>query len=202
MLNATVKVNASPAGYHQRGVVLMIALIMLVAMTMGGIALIRAVYSHSLIAGNMTFQQSATYSADAGIETGTQWLENNNSGTTLHANNLANAYTAYCQAPCSSQDWDHYWQVLQDAGQTVSLAAADASGNTVRYAIQRLCNTVGDPTSGADCAVAPVGINPSGSSMGGGVVQIKYASQVYYRITARVSGARGSVSFVQVVVLL
>ena len=202
MLNSASLRCARTAASQQRGVVLMIALIMLVAMTLGGIALIRAVYSSSLIAGNMAFQQSATSSADAGIEAGISWLENNNSSTMLHANSAENAYTAYCQPPCSSQDWGDYWDALQEAQQTVTLASADAAGNTVSYAIQRLCNGLGDPSAGADCAVAPMGMNPSGSSKGGGVVQIQYSSQVYDRVTARVAGARGSVSFVQVVLLL
>ena len=202
MLNSASLRLARTAARRQRGVVLMTALIMLVAMTLGGIALIRAVYSSSLIAGNMVFQQSATSSADAGIEAGISWLENNNSGTTLHTNSAENAYTAYCQAPCSSQDWGDYWDTLQEAQQTATLDSADVAGNKVSYAIQRLCNGLGDPSAGADCAVAPMGLNSSGSSKGGGIVQIQYASQVYYRITARVAGARGSVSFVQVVLLL
>ncbi|MBK7423656.1 MAG: hypothetical protein IPJ48_11460 [Propionivibrio sp.] len=45
---------------RQGGVVLMIALIILVALTIGGIALVRSVSTTSIIAGNLAFQQAAT----------------------------------------------------------------------------------------------------------------------------------------------
>ncbi|MBL0167677.1 MAG: hypothetical protein IPP85_11310 [Propionivibrio sp.] len=45
---------------RQGGVVLMIALIILVALTIGGIALVRSVSMTSIIAGNLAFQQAAT----------------------------------------------------------------------------------------------------------------------------------------------
>jgi Tfp pilus assembly protein PilX len=188
---------------RQQGVVLMIALIMLVAMTLGGIALIRSVYTSSLIAGNMAFQQSTTYSADAGIEAAVTWLEQNNSGASLFSNSYVNGYTASRQDPGATQSWDAFWSsVLVAGGQTATLASADAAGNTISYAIQRLCNTFGDPTSGIDCSSAPATVGSSGSSKGGGVVQLLFNGQVYYRITARVSGPRSSVSYVQAIVAM
>ncbi|MCE3000272.1 MAG: hypothetical protein LW892_10630, partial [Betaproteobacteria bacterium] len=56
----------SPAG--ERGVVLFTALIVLVAMTLAGIALMRRVDSGTLIAANQAFRQAATHIADLGIE--------------------------------------------------------------------------------------------------------------------------------------
>ena len=186
----------------QRGVVLMIALIMLVAMTLGGVALIRSVYTSSLIAGNLAFQQATTYSADAGIETAIAWLETNNTGVLLHSNRYANGYAASRQDPASAQTWDAFWAVLVAAGQVATLPAADAAGNTVAYAIQRLCNEVGDPASGKGCSTAPATIGAPGSSRGAGVVQILFNGQVYYRITTRVAGPRSSVGYVQAVVAM
>jgi type IV pilus assembly protein PilX len=187
---------------RQQGVVLMIALIMLVAMTMGGIALIRSVYTSSLIAGNMAFQQSATVSGDAGIEAAVTWLELNGSGRTLHQNSFANGYAASRQDPGSTQNWDQFWAVLDAAGQVATLTSADAAGNTVKYTIQRLCNAVGDPASGVGCAIAPGRATSSSNSRGVGIVPIQANGNVYYRITARISGPRGTVSFVQAVVAM
>jgi len=186
---------------RQRGIVLLIALIMLVAMTMGGFALIRSVYTTNIIAGNMAFQQSATHSADSGMEAAIAWLESNNTGTTLHSNHYGNGYAASLQNPGSAQTWDDFWDVLISAGQVVT-QASDTAGNTPAYTIQRLCNAVGDPTSGIDCASAPASYGATGSSKGVGVVALLYSSQVYYRITARVSGPRNTVSFVQAVVAM
>jgi len=51
----------------QQGIVLPITLIVLVAMTLAGIALLRSIDTSSIIAGNLAFKQSATASGDAGI---------------------------------------------------------------------------------------------------------------------------------------
>lgn len=55
--------------YHQQqGVVLLIALIVLVAMTMAGIAMVRSVSIGNQVAGNLAFQQANLTETDAGIE--------------------------------------------------------------------------------------------------------------------------------------
>lgn len=191
-----------PSPQRQQGVVLLIALIMLVAMTLGGIALIRSVYTTSLIAGNMAFQQSATQSADAGIEAAVSWLEKNTGGTTLNQDNAANGYSPIRQDPVNTQSWESFWTSLQSAGKVVTLAPEDAAGNKVSYTIQRLCNKSVAPSDGADCALAPENVKVSGNGKGGGEVKINYNSEVYYRITVRVTGPRSTVSYVQAVVAM
>jgi len=57
--------NRTP--HSQRGVVLLIALIMLVAMTLAGIGMMRSVDTGSVIAGNLAFKQATLNSSDAGI---------------------------------------------------------------------------------------------------------------------------------------
>ena len=53
---------------RQGGVVLVVALIILVALMLGGIALVRSVGTTNIIAGNLAFQQAATQSGEAGTE--------------------------------------------------------------------------------------------------------------------------------------
>jgi len=77
---------------RQRGVVLIIALIVLVAMTLAGIALVRSVDTSNIIAGNMAFQQSATHLGDVGAETAIAWLRAN--PILLSNDNASNGYTA------------------------------------------------------------------------------------------------------------
>ncbi len=187
---------------RQNGVVLLIALIMLVAMTLGGIALIRSVYTTSLIAGNMAFQQSAMQSADAGIEAAVSWLEKNTGGATLNNDSNSDGYAAARQDPGTTQNWEAFWLSLQGAGRVVTLASADAAGNNVSYTIQRLCNKPGPAGTGVGCAISPEKDAVSGNSSGAGVIQIDYSSEVYYRITVRVSGPRSTVSYVQAVVAM
>ena len=68
---------------NQRGVILFIALIVLVAMSLAGIALMRSVDTNVLIAGNLAFRQGATLAADRGIEDAKNWLAANAAGVTL-----------------------------------------------------------------------------------------------------------------------
>lgn len=188
--------------HKQKGVVLVIALIVLVAMTMAGIALVRSVDTSNIIAGNLAFQQSATLSGDVGTETAIRWLETNNSGTTLHNSITNNGYAAQRQDPTAGQSWDAFWGAVLSA-QAVTLPE-DTSGNIVSYAIQRLCVNTGDPTSpSTGCAVAlSTSISKVGSSQDSGTVGLLYSSQRYYRITSRIAGPRNTVSYIQSIVAL
>lgn len=94
---------------RQKGVVLMVALIVLVALTLAGIALMRSVDTSTIIAGNLAFQQAATNYGDTGIETAITWLQTNNSGSTLHNNIYAQGYAASRQDPVTGQTWDAFW---------------------------------------------------------------------------------------------
>jgi type IV pilus assembly protein PilX len=187
---------------RQGGVVLMVALIVLVAMTLAGIALMRSVATTTIIAGNLAFQQSATNSGDVGTEAAVTWLQLNNSATTLHANIYAQGYAAARQDPAVGQSWDAFWSsVLVPAGQVVTLALDATTGNTVAYAIQRLCNAQGDPVSvGVDCTAPQTAGAAGSSSKGAGAVLLLYNSAIYYRVTSRVAGPRNTVSYVQTVV--
>lgn len=188
---------------RQKGVVLMVALIVLVAMTLAGIALMRSVDTTTIIAGNLAFQQTATHSGDVGTETAVVWLEANNNPT-LWGDIPAQGYVSRRQDPAAAQSWDSFWSaVLVPAGQVVTLGLDAVTGNTVSYTIQRLCNALGDPTSPAvDCAVPQTVGTAAGGSKGAGVVALLYNSAIYYRITTRVAGPRNTVSYVQTIVSL
>lgn len=186
---------------RQSGVVLMVALIVLIAMTLAGLALVRSVDTANMVAGNLAFQQAATHSGDAGAEKAITWLQANSGGSTLWTSNLPEGYAANRQDPVAGQTWDSFWNnVLVPAGQVVALPQ-DAAGNTVSYAIQRLCNAPGDPVAvGTGCAQMQNAGSSSGSSKGAGVVALQYTGQYYYRITVRIAGPRNTVGFIQTVV--
>ena len=182
----------------QDGVVLMMALIVLVAMTLAGIALVRSVDTSNIIAGNLAFKQAATNSGDIGTETAIGWLEaNNNASLFLPA--VAGGYYAVRSDPAPNQSWDEYWSTLAP----VTLAA-DAAGNTVSYVIQRLCNGPGDPnqTPPIGCAVSRTSGVAGTSSKTAGSVALIWSNQVYYRITSKIEGPRKTVSYVQTIVAL
>lgn len=188
----------------QSGVVLMIALIVLVAMTLAGITLVRSVDTSNIIAGNLAFQQAATQAGDTGSEAAITWLQTNFAGITLQQSIPAQGYIAARQDPAVGETWDAFWtNTLVPNGQVVTLTQDPSTGNTVAYTIQRMCAQVGDPAVPlTDCAVLQAAGGSSGSSKGSGVIALQYSSQVYYRITARITGPRNTVSYIQTIVAL
>lgn len=184
--------------------VLIVALIVLVAMTLVGISLIRSVSTSNRVAGNLAFQQAATQSADVGIEAAISWLETH-AGTQLYSDDLATRreYFAARQDPQDGQSWESFWQDNIKSTGRFRRIATDPAGNTVFYAIHRLCSSAGDPTAGAaGCAVDPNMARAGGNTMGAGEIPVAGPTQQYYRITARVEGPRNTVSFVQVVIAM
>ena len=82
------------SGHTQEGVVLLISLIVLVAMTLAAIALVRSVDTTNIIAGNLAFQQAATNAGDLGSEQAIDWIQTQATGTSLYVDNFAAGYAA------------------------------------------------------------------------------------------------------------
>jgi type IV pilus assembly protein PilX len=183
---------------RQQGAVLFIALIVLVAMSLAGIALIRSVDTTNLIAGNLAFKQGATLGGDWGAEQARAWLQGQPAESLYDS--VPGRYSAAMQSgldftstdPSAIDfDWDNNGF---DAG-------ADPGGNQVRYVIHRMCESAGNPGS-VNCVRTTTG-GTSGGTQGGatyGAAALPSTSQIYYRITARVTGPRNTVSYVQVMV--
>ena len=189
---------------RQAGVVLMMALIVLVAMTLAGIALVRSVDTTNVIAGNLAFKQSATNSGDTGYEAAAAWLAANSGA--LNNDALASGYaSSFLPALGANQTWDNYWNtVLEANSQVVTMPTDPVTGNTVAYAIQRLCSAANiAPTAiNAGCATSQTNVAVGSSSKTAGTVALTAISQTVYRITARVQGPRNTLSYVQVIVAL
>lgn len=191
----------------QRGIILFIALIVLVAMSLTGIALMRSVDTNVMVAGNLAFRQGATSAADWGVEAARLFLRTSLTGNTnaLDLSNAANAYYATWQAtvdlygatPSTADDFN--W-----AGNGL-LVGTDTAGNEVRYVIQRMCTFEG-PSSGtaASCvktATASAG-GGTGSTQGTAAYDVGALSPtqvIYYRATVRVLGPRNTLSYVQAI---
>lgn len=189
----------------QSGVVLIIALIVLVAMTLAGIALMRSVDTSNLIAGNLAFQQAATRSGDAGVEAAIAFLSGASSAT-LEADSAGNGYTANGSIaghnPATGQSWDAFWVATLAARKfDLNNGAADDAGNKISYVIDRMCNNAGGKSSGAACTASPVVTAATGNNENQDI-QLNAPSVVYYRITVRIAGPRNTVSYVQAMAAL
>lgn len=186
---------------RQAGVVLFIALIVLVAMSLAGIAMMRSVGTGALIANNLAFKQGATLAGDWGIEAARSWLMTNSSGNTLYNDNPAVAYYSTWQSTVdllgqnpgmTAFDWN-----------TAVTVGTDAASNTVKYVIQRLCDSPGDPASVNCVKSTSVGAAATSSTKGAagyGGYAISIPTNAYYRITVKVTGPRNTVSYVQATV--
>lgn len=188
----------------QRGVILFIALIVLVAMSLTGIALIRSVDTNLLVAGNLAFRQGATAAGDWGVETARTYLK-----TTLNANKSAldndapsNSYYATWQS-----NLDLYGSgsgTLFNWTADSKLVGTDSGGNEVRYVMHRMCGIAGPSSSATANCVKTMGTTGSSGADGGTKGSVSYSTLalpaptlVYYRVTVRILGPRNTLSYVQ-----
>lgn len=180
---------------HQQGVVLFIALIMLVAMTLAGIAVVRSVDTTNIVAGNLTFRQETISAGDGALQTAFTWLA---AQTETNLINDGDPVTTGYYSSSAELDWfnDATW----DGGVTYE----DPRGNRVSYIIQRLCDTANVPQGDAQCArvTASTAGAVTGGSMRVGASVYLQNPQLAFRITARVVGPRNTVSVVQSTVLM
>lgn len=195
-----IPARAGAPRHAQQGVVLFIALIVLVAMTLAGVALMRSVDTTLVVAGNVAFKQSAISVADRGTQEAVAWLEASAAGGALQTTNTAAGYfSAY---PQPEPDWFDINSWSDSVA--VNGGAPDAAGNVVRFQIHRMCT---NPDQAYNAATNTCGMYfQAGGTSSGGSMQVgarQYASspRLYYRITTRVDGPRGTVSIIQTSVL-
>lgn len=180
---------------RQGGVALFIALIALIAMSMAGLALMRAVDTANVISGNLAFQQAALQATDEGVEAAVTTL------ATITGSALDSNYPTG-----SSTGGFKYYPTIQSANSlgipTVinwnNVTSTTVNGKyKVKYVIDRLCD---GPTPVTDIAGKCYVDQP----LGGGTKKVgssvfSGSQKVYYRVTVRVEGPRNTVSIVQAI---
>ena len=182
----------------ERGVVMFVALVVLIVMTLAGLAMLRQMSSGVSIAGNIAFKQGATAVADAGIEAGRSFMTTNAAPDNDAA---ASGYYATWNTPLGTPDvnpaspaWAPMWNAVPDT-------LVSASGN-VRFIVQRLCSSTGPSFGGTQQCSDAIPQSGGGGSKGGGsygTIPIALMPAPFYRVTARVLGPRNTVSYTQVV---
>jgi len=181
--------------------VLVIALIMMVVMSMGAIALFRQMGAGIIIAGNLSFKQGATIASDRGVEEGRAWLKLQNEGTLAAA--ATGYFPAWCYtassatADCSTSTTDFDPFTFNWASSSVKAVDDDGAGNTVRWVIHRLCRQNGQANS-ANCITTPP--TPECLDPSSPVASCPMKSFVFYRVTTQVSGPRNTVSYTQAII--
>lgn len=211
---------------NQRGVSLFFALISLLAMSLAAVALIRSVDTSTLISGNLSYKQSATTSADGGVNAAATWLAATQAANAALnvLNNAAHGFNVTCLAtrlagtanasdpgcvavipgyhssldPTINLTAAATWNGVNDV-----LVGTDASGNTSRYIIQRTCRVANLPVQNAGCLFSSGILDNNGQNIllpqdvCIGPECPGLGASPNFRITVRVDGQKNTVSYVQ-----
>ena len=187
--------NSTPHPRHaQQGVIMIVAMLVLVAMTIAAIALSRSVDTANLLAGNLAFKKAATRASDKGIEAAIGVIQGLKTAGTLDSDENTNGYYASLNATDTpTTSWPALW-----ASKYKDVAVAlpvDQFGNQISFVINRVCATAGSTAAG-QCSASNSTKKATGNAEESGPM-LQSSSQIYYRITVRVSGPRNTESYVQ-----
>ena len=190
----------------QSGVVLFIAMIALVVMSLAAVALIRSVDTNNLIAGNLSYKQTAAASSSFGVESmanelGIKLL------TYSEASDPANGYYAVCTtySTAGTCDGKNLTAVANWVPGTTSrlatgngvTAGVDTYGNTVQYIVERMCKAVGS-ASATPCLSSSSVLDTSSKNVPNGPKgPSSQFNAAIYRVTVRVAGPKNTLSYIQ-----
>jgi type IV pilus assembly protein PilX len=183
--------QATPAT-RQRGVTLFIALIAIVVLGLATTSLFRTAGGGLMVAGNLGMKRAATNAADFGVEDARRLVMN---GTITNPGVSTPSAGYYAQ-----------WNVFNDLQTTTwdssnsrAVTGHVTAGESIRVVVHRLCDTPG-AASEANCVMVSGSSAGSIANAGGyGDFTLAAGGRVYYRVTARIEGAKNTVSYVQTV---
>jgi Tfp pilus assembly protein PilX len=199
---------------RQHGVVMFIALLVMVALSLAGIALIRSADTATIVAGNLAFKQTANYAVDRSVERAVKALFDPTVDPLASAPDIVDK-----DADLPAQN---YFACVQAAGggcvppndpipeiptvlTTKALAETltpiagldDADDkNKSYYVIERMCGSAG-PAINSNCNVSATSLgSDAGTQHYEGLVRTGGA---YFRVTVRVEGPRNTVAYAQAI---
>lgn len=208
----------------QRGLSLIYALLSLAALTLATVAMMRAVSTGALVAGNLSFQEDATATADqatrlamASIHTvllaNAHGLDGDIPGSGYYASTnplldvTGNQQTVNTRMlvnwgdACAEETSGSYASCTYSSFNL----ATRINGNQARYIVFRLCDAAGAVTVATSNCAYPLTASSASTTNEGrnyntGKGAAATASTPYYRIVVRVAGARNTVSYTESIV--
>ncbi len=186
---------------------LFIALLVMVALSLAGIALLRSADTATIVAGNLAFKQSAAAAVDRSIEQAVEGCSipsstrcGNQPGdrgqdrgpsrtrTTSRACRVRRGRLPGCRAA----RFPRFRTILDNQGRPrrSTWCSVDAAGNNVYYVIERMCANAGAAV-GSNCNLSAAGLGADA-----GTQHYEASSRpgdAYYRVTVRVEGPRNTV---------
>jgi Tfp pilus assembly protein PilX len=208
----------------QSGVVLFIALIVMVALSLAGVALVRSIDTTASVTGNIAFRQAALLQANQAVEDAIGHIYAGD--TALSAsdmidtkdNDVANCYYAVYDVTGAMPDSTKtdqpglpagipqvLWKKSTASGLDANCRLVDTKDtgsvkNTVSYIIQRMCSI--DLTLPAEANQRYCELMEPKQALGTttGDDAIKVGKFPLYRVTVRVDGPNNSLAFVQAMI--
>jgi len=200
--NASSSRRAPPRA--QRGTMLIIALIVLVSLTLAGVAMMRSVDTASIVAGNIAFKQSSVVASDQGIQQAYGWLAGAAGTPALKTDGVAGqpsqGYVTFVAHNETASWWDS--SLAWAGAYQVNNGFADVSGNIVSYLIHRMCPpALQNAAANATCASTADTTMVSGEGVDQSSANFFTRPPAYhFRVTVRTQGPRNSISIVQTMV--
>ena len=212
-LEVTPSLALCPHG--ERGVVLFVALLVMVALSLAGIALIRSSDTATIVAGNLSFTQAAANAVDRSMEQAIEALFDPVANLTLanpviankRVDLLAQNYYACVQGvgggciPANSPIPEIPTVLatrtnFAGAGLNATLIPDDGAGNKSYYVIERMCANSGEPV-GTNCNLSSLSLGAdAGTQHYEGLVR---PGGAFFRVTVRVEGPRNTVAYAQAI---
>jgi len=203
----------------QRGVVLFITLVVLVALALAALAMYRGSVGTTLVATNVVYKQAALNLADNGVQIATAAILTRSTAANTNNDDGPNGYMSAIPtndpnyADPSAWDWTGGdANAVQLSGSAAcggdATCVANSGGLTVYYKIHRMCteantayNGTGSTGAANVCALT-INADPSatGSSLGVGATVFTGKPMLYYRVTTRVDGPRNTRTITQTLV--
>lgn len=176
----------------QRGVVLLISLIILAVLLAAGAALVRSFDTSLFQAGNLAFKRDLANQAERVTPVVLASFQAGTLSTPAARGANAAGYSA-TMLPSNAQGIPND---LLSAAPTVAPAVINVAdqGVTIRYLVDRMCLVTGDETALGDRCVGVDYSERGGSVAGGSVSPLR---QVNYRVSIRVDGPRNTQAFFQ-----
>src|SRR5712691_2725600 len=166
---------------RQGGTILIIALIVLVAMTLAGIATMRSVDTATITAGNIGLRQASVNAADQGLQSGVNWLTANLGPILANDNHQPGTASKGYFSGVAASDPDWFDPLNWNEAGQMNNGNPDTGGNV---------NTCASTLSTSALAL-------QGSDQTRPTDSHSTAPAIHYRVTAKAVGPRNSISIVQ-----
>ena len=168
----------------ERGVTMLVVLILLSVMLLGGLALARLTEVGTLASGNASYREAAMQASEVGLNTAYMAVR----GLADENGAVAGWYSPVQLA----KDADGLPEVDWEAAPAVTVGAM-----TVRYVAERACTVAMVTDALRECLVKQVPADPSQVSRDSTRESFDAQNSRQFRITVRVTGPKGTQTFVQ-----